>query len=739
MNYGAPLKTWDAYRNAGWSSMMLPVVSNPNAKRDPSSKLKALGKTPSVLTPSGTVVGLRGWTTLKVGTRQLDMWSSKDYGICLRCGEIAAFDCDIDDAELSAKLLGLFNIFFGDVPLRRRLGSNRWLAVVRIDIPLSKTIVKFEGNDALELLCSGQQFVAEGTHPSGARYTWSPAAPVLDELPTVRSEDIEHFLKQVADELKGSIKAGRKQAVREKNAEGLLPDPLADWLRASGLVLNEDNGVLDIICPWHDAHTTESNDTATRYYSRGSRGDKQPGFKCLHAHCIDKNYEDLLAWAHEQGYEDPAVSEGLPALDPVPQDEKEEARLFRILRKATNEKTAEIEANLSTVIAALQLKNYCRVQLAYDTFTGAAVYKDIASNGRPLRGDRGAFKDWAPFGDAEMILMRERLQREFNFKPVSGDLMRDAVTAVAQGGITVVDTMLEFLNKNLPVWDGTPRVNQFFAKYCGCVDDSYSAALGRYVFAALAGRALSPNGIKADIVPILIGKQGTYKSTLIAALAFKPGTNRELSFNKRDDDIRRAMRGASVVEIPELSGLARREAADVKFFLSLSEDSWIPKYQESLHTVKRRCVFFASTNEHQILNDPTGSRRFAPIETGAIDIESIRPLIPQLWAEGREIFMSEGIDHRKVEVLAAARAANFELRDPWAEELIAWMQDEEAKPESERVLPTTRALLTYALGVPASRSKMADSRRVGNLMRSLGYLVRFAKGDGGKTVRVWVK
>lgn len=738
MPFGASKQTWNAYSEAGWRPMMLPVVSDPSAKPDPASKLKTLGKTPSVLTSSGTVVGLKNWTTMAIDERKVSFWSEKNYGICIRCGQVAAFDCDVDDKALSDNVLELFQIMFGEVSLRRREGSNRWLAVVRVDIPMSKIIVKFDGDNALEILGSGQQFVAEGTHPSGKRYAWTPAAPVLTELPEVKSDDIAAFARHVADAFNGIVKGGRKTVIREKNCAGVLDDPLAEWLRTMGMVISESDGVLDILCPWRDEHTSDTSENATRYYSRGANGHKEPGFKCMHAHCADRTYEDLLAWAYANGYEDPGIYEGLPVVtvEETPEEKNREDALFRILLSSTNEKTQEVEANLSTVMAALQLSHYCRIRLAYDTFSGGTVYKDIRGNGAPLRGDKASYDEWTPFGDPEMVLMRERLQREFNFRPVGGELMRDAVIGVSNGGLTVVDTMVEYVHKKLPAWDGVPRVESFLSKYCGCVDDEYAAALGRYIFAALAGRALSPDGVKADIVPIFVGKQGTYKSTLIAALALKPGTNRELSFNKNEDDIKRFIRGSSVVEIPELSGMSKKDAADIKFFISLTEDSWIPKYWETMKTVKRRCVFFASTNEHQILTDPTGSRRFAPIETGAIDIDTIRPLIPQLWAEGREIFLEEGIKHRRVEVLAAARASAFELRDPWIEEISVYLNDRLTVAEEQRPPLTTRTLLECALGVPAGKAKVMDSRRVGNLMRSLGYFVKCTK-TGGRTVRIW--
>ena len=71
--------------------------------------------------------------------------------------------------------------------------------------------------------------------------------------------------------------------------------------------------------------------------------------------------------------------------------------------------------------------------------------------------------------------------------------------------------------QSLGPWDGTPRVDKFLHTYFGAEDNDYSTAVSRYLWTALAGRALKP-GIKADMVPILYGQQGTIKSSAIAAL-----------------------------------------------------------------------------------------------------------------------------------------------------------------------------------------------------------------------------
>lgn len=734
--YGATAKVWRAYEAHGWGASMLPVVSDPSKKIDENSKMKQLGKTPSVLTPSGTVVGLSKWTTLTPTQKQRELWASQNYGICIRCGTVVAFDCDVNDAALAQELFSLFSVMFGAAPVRRRAGSSRWLAVLRIDIPVSKSRAVFPTGDAFEVLGLGQQFVAEGTHPSGSRYTWSPELGELDAVPETTPDAVNGFLAYLSEKYNAEVAQGRMTAPRVVGETIYEPDPIADFLRATGRVIDEKDGVLHIRCPWEHEHSTESSVSATSYFSRGALGKSEPGFKCMHAHCANKTYDDLLVWAHSEGFVAPTASD-FPQLPALEEDEAEIARLKAIIEGARDPKTLIVKACLPTVMAALRMKDYCRVELAYDTFTGGVVYRDVAEAGKPLRGDGGSYVEWRVFGDAEGVLMRARLEHEFQFAPVGRELMRDAINGLALGGICTVDTMQDYLNMHLPAWDGVPRVETFFEKYCGAEPSLFSSELGRYLFAALYGRAWSSGGVKADITPILVGRQGTFKSTLISALALKPDTFGELDFSKKDDDLKRLIRGRCVIELPEMNGFSKRDADSIKFFLSLKEDSWIPKYMENFVTSPRRCVFLASTNNTEVLSDPTGSRRFAPIETGEIRIDEVRVLVPQLWAEGKAIFEKEGIPHRKLESLAAARASRFEASDPWAEAIADWLSEQESLPENERTPITPKSVMLLALGLPVSRVKPSDTRRVGALLRSLGLSPRYDKGKDGRTVRVW--
>ena len=75
-------------------------------------------------------------------------------------------------------------------------------------------------------------------------------------------------------------------------------DAVLQWLRDNNYVTGGGGRWIDIICPWHEEHTTGSN---TAGYSPA------PGraFSCLHTHEYSTN--DFLAWVKAQGGPDPTA------------------------------------------------------------------------------------------------------------------------------------------------------------------------------------------------------------------------------------------------------------------------------------------------------------------------------------------------------------------------------------------------------------------------------------------------
>lgn len=735
--FGAAPAEWAQLLSSPLAKWALPVVSNPNVPLAPKSSLRDVGKVPSVKNGEGHVVGMRGWTNRAEATKTaLDAWArDPDLGFCLRLGHdgLYAIDCDVEDdataQSIRRTLADALNLPEGAVPYRTR-GGARWATVLRLDgAPvLSKRVVRLEGG-AVEMLANGQQLVLAGTHPSGQRYAWRGGT--VGEVVDCSLAQLETFLAAVAM-LHGSSVECEAYKPRAKGKTFKARDVLAEWLAtATDRVLGEGrNGELFLRCPWEEGHTSgTTHGTSAVYLPIGSNGYEQGGFKCLHAHCAGRTFGDLKAWAKAEGFvettpEDyPDESERLAevvelfprAAAAAAEEAQPSAGLVQLRALFWDESSGSLKVTPISVKLAISLPEVCGFEFAFDTFTAGMVLR------RP--GDA-----WRAYEDDDVYEVRCRLEAA-GFRPARAlgkDLVRDAMRSVARDNR--VDTLAAFLEETLPAWDGVPRAREFFARYCGAASSYYTEAVGEYLFGALAARALCTDarGVKADIAPVLVGRQGARKSTLAKVLALKDEWCAEIDLSLNDDTIARTMRETVVVELPELVGLRQREVTAVKAFLSRQVDEWVPKYQECATRRARRCLPIMTTNEDGFLSDATGNRRFAPVKVETIDIDAVRRDLLQLWAEGRELAARVGVGQlsRRVEELSRESLHEHREREPWEPVIAEWLEDELRKDECERFAFTTRNLLEYAVKKRAADCTRRDSVIVGRVMVALGYVQR---------------
>lgn len=66
-------------------------------------------------------------------------------------------------------------------------------------------------------------------------------------------------------------------------------DPVLEWLYDEGYVANDNGGEwIDILCPWHEGHTTGKQEARYKPLGRGDNVDQRVFF-CHHGHCKDVN------------------------------------------------------------------------------------------------------------------------------------------------------------------------------------------------------------------------------------------------------------------------------------------------------------------------------------------------------------------------------------------------------------------------------------------------------------------
>lgn len=294
IRYGAFPAEWEHFSRLGLTEDLLPVVSRPDAKISPSSKMKSLGKTPSKYY-NGLVGGIKDWTSYRAQHGDVVNWSGQpDYGICIQTRRLRALDVDVENSILAKDIYDEIGTHYPAAPVRSREGSSKFLVAFELVGEFAKRTIQTD-HGIIEFLATGQQFVAAGTHQSGARYEWRDGLPT--EIPTLSPEAFERLWARL-QECFGVEPSTTHNAPSKalKLQEAAKNDPVAIHLYDKGAVVStERDGRLHIVCPFAAEHTSDTGDSSTTYFPAHTGGYDRGNFSCLHSHCAKRSQSEFLA------------------------------------------------------------------------------------------------------------------------------------------------------------------------------------------------------------------------------------------------------------------------------------------------------------------------------------------------------------------------------------------------------------------------------------------------------------
>lgn len=329
---GATESEWFLFSDLlGLTSDLLPAVANTGATISPTSKLKSLGKTPSIYGRDRHVFGVGNWTEKHATPAEVDRWSKEpDYSICLIGRQVKAIDCDITDRLLSERIQSFIDAYLRAfsvaLPVRWRDGSSKFLMAFSCAEETLKRVIKTQ-HGIIEFLGNRQQFLVAGTHDSGVRYQWHDIDSGIPELSMADFDKLWGALQETF---------GVEPEIRERERKSMEVDtdePILKKLEEKGMVISSNReGGYNIVCPFEREHSSESVESATRYWPAHTGGFAHASIKCLHAHCAHRSTEQFkqeLGFSLADGFEE--VIEGFDLAEIISKPKLDPSKFFPVL------------------------------------------------------------------------------------------------------------------------------------------------------------------------------------------------------------------------------------------------------------------------------------------------------------------------------------------------------------------------------------------------------------------------
>jgi predicted P-loop ATPase len=322
-----------------------------------------------------------------------------------------------------------------------------------------------------------------------------------------------------------------------------------------------------------------------------------------------------------------------------------------------------------------------------------------------------------PLQDRQLSDLWFRIDSEFHFRPTAEFFEKSIKHLAWKNGFHPVKIYLDGL-----VWDGIPRVNTWLRDYAGAEDSEYLQAVSS-IFLMAAVRRIDEPGCKYDEMLVLESGQGVEKSTTLATLCpDKAWFCDDLPLNVSSQRLIEGTLGKWIVEAADMAGKRKAEIEQLKAMLSRQVDGPARMAYARLPVERaRQFVLVGTTNSQTYLTDPTGNRRFWPVEVSDLNIKGLRTVRDQLWAEAAH--RSRGGESIRLPKSLWAEAGRRQdarrERDAWEEPIMRLLAAAGAT-STGRVRVITSDIWDF-LQIEIPRRDRYGSIRISEIMQRLGY------------------
>jgi hypothetical protein len=251
-----------------------------------------------------------------------------------------------------------------------------------------------------------------------------------------------------------------------------------------------------------------------------------------------------------------------------------------------------------------------QVKLSADEFSG-----DIL-----VRGVPGAYR----VDDDVLRFLRKSFERMGLFLSPSDLTERIAEIAVEDK----VNTATAFFNECEKQWleAGRPEpelLDEYLVRFAKAENTALTREIGANTLIACVIRNLLPGGYPYKYMAILEGGQDAGKSAFLRELAGAKFFGDGLVLGMDAARTMEATEGKFLIEAPELAGMSKQGANEMKAFMSRLTDRARRAWARTVSEAPRRFVLVGTTNQEKYLRDETGGVRYCPVAIKATDADPI--------------------------------------------------------------------------------------------------------------------
>jgi putative DNA primase/helicase len=365
---------------------------------------------------------------------------------------------------------------------------------------------------------------------------------------------------------------------------------------------------------------------------------------------------------------------------------------------------------------------------------GTILRNDTRWRGRhrlnQLRGDEEVLEgdEWRPLKDVDDVSLTRWVSEVYGLEYRTGTAREQVALVATENRAHPVREYLAGLT-----WDGQPRLAHLLSDYFGAEHDELHASIGKAWMVAMVARVEDP-GCKVDTVPILIGKQGTRKSSTLRAMVPDVSwfSDSDIPLHHAQDQYQ-VIRGKWLYEIAEFDRFASKaDAAKVKAYVTQQVDSYRESYGRRTIDRARQVVFVGTTNAAEFLVDPSGARRFWPVKCGDCNPDAMTAIRDQLWAEAVHEYRSGSTWLlSQIQSEEVARIADeYRVADAWDGPVAEYL--------TGRFSVAVTDVLS-SLEVPRQQQDQQQMNRVARILIRLGWTKSGQRqGAQGRGPRMWV-